>query len=124
MDDISAKISEVLSDPENMQMIKGLLASLGSESAEQASRGGGAPKEETGAPESAAFDAETLLKVKKALSLIRQDDPRVKMLMALRPNLSEPRQKRVDEAIQLMRLVNLIPLLEDGIFKWPGGDGK
>lgn len=146
MDDMSAKIGEMLSKPENIEMIKNIMtmfggsggmpgaAAPGQSTTEQS---GGSPQDgagqaqNTGGPSDGTaagpsgmpsgfgglpFDQETMLKMKKALDAVRKDDPRVALLLALRPNLSDERQHKVDEAISLMRLVNLIPLLQEGAF--------
>ena len=57
-------------------------------------------------------------KLKKAMDTMRQGDPRIDLLLALKVNLSEPRRKKVDEAIQLMRIINLMPLLREQGFLW------
>lgn len=72
---------------------------------EEASNSGGLP-----------FDPSLLLKLQQAMSLVRQDDPRVAFLVALKPNLSERRRQRVDEAVRMLRLVHLVPFLREQHF--------
>ena len=43
----------------------------------------------------------------------RQPDDRSQLLLALRPHLSPARQERVDQAVKLLRRVDIIPLLKD-----------
>lgn len=131
VDDLSGKISEIFSNPESMEMIKNLVGMLGGgqegshEEQQQQSTGGASGGTHSDAQGSAPggmpgdfpFDADTMMKMTKALSLIKKDDPRVSFLLALRPNLSEDRQKKVDEAIHLLKLVNLIPLLQEGLLQ-------
>ena len=63
-------------------------------------------------------NAELLLKLAPMLSSLGQDDDRTRLLSALRPHLGAKRQKKLDEAAQLLRLSRLLPLLqEQGIFK-------
>ncbi len=63
------------------------------------------------------FDPAMLMKFKDAFQIMNKDDPRIDLLLALKPNLSDPRQKKVDEAIRILRLLSLLPLLRDsGIF--------
>ena len=47
-----------------------------------------------------------------------QDDDRVKLLYALRPHLSPEKQKRVDSAVKMLKLLQIAPLLSKlGIFE-------
>ena len=128
MDDISGKINELFSSPENMEKIRTLIGMLGGSGGgdehqqerppeRQSERPPEKPPADGGMPFDMPFDASTLLKMQKAFSLIKQDDPRVNFLLALKPNLSEERRKKVDEAIHLLRLINLIPLLQEGILQ-------
>jgi hypothetical protein len=112
MDDLSGKINEIFSNPESMETIKNLIGMLGNSSGEEQQQ------EQKQAPlGDMPFDPDTLLKMKKAFDLMKKDDPRVTFLLALKPNLSEDRRKKVDEAIHLLKLVNLIPLLQDGLLQ-------
>jgi hypothetical protein len=116
MDDISGKISEIFSNPESMETIKNLIGMLGVGGAP----GQQPPQQEAQKPPAQGdmpFDPDTLMKMKKAFDLMRKDDPRVDFLLALKPNLSDGRRKKVDEAIHLLKLVNLIPLLQEGLLK-------
>lgn len=46
------------------------------------------------------------------------EDPRCKLLLSLKPLLSPQRAKRVDEAVKIMKMIELIPLLRDsGLLK-------
>ena len=63
---------------------------------------------------------EMLLKLAPLLASKGQDDDRTRLLGALRPHLRPERQKKLDEAAQLLRLSRLLPLLqEQGIFSSP-----
>jgi hypothetical protein len=111
MDDLSGKINELFSNPESMEMIKNLMGMLGGN--------GGENREEEKKPpqDDFPFDPSVILKIKKAFDLMKKDDPRVTFLLALKPNLSEERCKKVDEAIHLLKLINLLPLLQEGILQ-------
>ncbi len=51
-----------------------------------------------------------------AIGKFSADDDRTALIKALKPLLSEQRQKRADEAIKILRLMQLLPLLrESGI---------
>lgn len=136
MDDMSRKINQFLSDPESMEKLRGLMGMLGVNPGGDA---GSPPEGPAAAPASAPaspppraaappsggmpdmpFDPAMILNMKRAFDMMRTDDPRITLLLALKPNLSEDRRRRVDEAVQLMRLIHLIPLLRDGFF--PAGN--
>lgn len=130
MDDFSGRINELFSNPENMERIRSIIGMLGtnnageSKSPEQpapaeAPAENRRPAENTHAADNInaantlPFDPSMLMKMQKAFSLMNRDDPRVTLLLALKPNLSNERRKKVDEAVQLLRLLNLLPMLRE-----------
>jgi hypothetical protein len=121
MDDLSNRLNELFSTPEGMEKIKSLVNLLSSSS-------GGGPKDEPGPPpgpgggydpavrgggDPPGFDPDLLLKMQGAFELMKKHDPRVDLLAALRPHLSGSRQKSVDEAVNILRILSLLPLLRD-----------
>ena len=132
--DLGALISQLLADPQRMQQLGQMAASLGlgapaqSSSNETASCGGlpdlsavlGAAPRET----KPAIDPSLLLKLQSAMQSLSQPSPGVELLRALRPLLSEKRAKKVDDAVRIMQLVQLLPTLkESGLFRL-GGDSQ
>ena len=56
--------------------------------------------------------------LKRVMSLISRfknqgEDNRTRLLLALKPILSEERAKRVDSAVKLLKLIQLLPLLKE-----------
>ena len=102
MDDISSMISNVLNDPEAMAKIGAIAQSLNL---------GGEEENKKTAP---AIDSESLEGLQKLLGSMRQKDENVELLKALRPFLSEKRQKKVDDAVKLMGLMRLLPYIKEG----------
>ncbi len=106
MDDLSEKLSSLLSDPQGMDRIKEMAQNLLGQSTE-------ASEPETGPDPDIG-------KIAKMLSLIKGpsgNDDRVKLLLALKPNLSPQRQQKVDSAIKILKLIEIAPLLKDaGLF--------
>lgn len=56
--------------------------------------------------------------LKRVMSLISRfknqgEDNRTRLLLALKPILSEERAKRVDGAVKLLKLIQLLPLLKE-----------
>ena len=121
MDDLANRLSELLESPDGMDTIKALAGQL---------LGGndGASAGPPSAPEPAADSGGTglssmlssispeqigmMMKIGSALNA-QQDDDRSRLLLALKPHLSPMRQKRVDNAIQILKLINILPLLGD-----------
>lgn len=97
---LADKISELLSDPEGMARIEAMAQSLLGE------------EKEKGAPPTPEPSGRELMGVLSALKNSGTDD-RSRLLLALRPHLSEARRERVDKAIKLLRLVSVMPLLKE-----------
>ena len=72
------------------------------------------------------IDLGTIAKISQILGTINTRDQNVELLLALKPHFGEKRQKKVDDAIRIMQLVKVLPLLkESGIFGnlFGGDDG-
>lgn len=58
-----------------------------------------------------------LTKLAPLLSQVNQEDDSTRLLHALRPLLGAERQKKVDEALRILQMMRLLPLLkESGVF--------
>lgn len=65
------------------------------------------------------IDPKTMAAIASIMSKLGQsrDDERTRFISALKPLLSEKRRRRADEAIKMMQLFEILPLLKDsGIF--------
>ena len=111
MDDLTGKINSLLSDPDSMEKIKNLASMFTSSSGESESNTQRKENNDDGGGFN--IDPAMLFKVKGALDVMKKDDPRISLLLALKPNLSEVRRNKVDEAIHILRLLSLMPLLRD-----------
>ena len=121
MDDLSAMIQNLLQDPQSVAQIQNLAKSLG--------LGDSAPS--TASPENIPPTmlqgllpilpqnekpdpmVSALLRAAPLLSTVKKEDDATRFLAALRPLLSEPRQKKLDEAGRILRLLRILPLLRD-----------
>ena len=83
--------------------LSSLLAALGG------TNSGLAPKGNTGP------DPAMLQKIMQAMQLFSQENPKVELLRALRPLLSEKRAKKVDDAIRIMQLMQVLPMLKESV---------
>lgn len=153
MDDLSQQLNQILSDPQSMQQIQGMMSALG--------LGGGSdnqaapPPAQPAAPQqSGGFDPsalagmlgslgkaasppsnltggvtpeitggvtpemlQTVTRLAPLLGQVNREDDSTRLLRALRPLLSDHRQKKLDEAIKILQMMRLLPLLKDsGLF--------
>ncbi|MGI6255102.1 MAG: hypothetical protein ACOYJZ_05670 [Acutalibacter sp.] len=136
MDDLTQQLQNILGDPQAMNQIQGMLRSLGGGeqtpppaapspgpdlSALAGLLGGNQGGNSGGGQSSpAGVNTQALALVGKLAPLLSQanrEDDATRLLRALRPLLGEARQKKVDEAIQILQMLRLLPLLkENGVF--------
>lgn len=106
MDDLNQKLAQILNNPESMNRVKEMAESILSQNEE---------KKET---ESSVFgipDSDELMSIMSIVSKLNQknDDARTALLAALKPHLSEPKREKVDTAIKILRLLDLLPALKE-----------
>lgn len=65
-------------------------------------------------PAQALNQAQMMAQLTHVMQAMQQEDSRTRLIAALKPLLSAPRRKRADTAIQLLRLMELLPLLTEG----------
>lgn len=130
MDELTEKISALLNSPDGMKKIQSTLSALGM---------GGGESENAAAdraapalpPEAAALlspgsgssegkgggggfpDLQMVAKFAPLLSGFKNEDENTRLLNSLRPFLSGDREKRLDEAIRMLRMLKVMPLLKD-----------
>ena len=137
MDDLNQQLQKILSDPQAMGQIQSLLGSLGT--SQEASSpapaqpapgpdlssllgalGGGTPAPAQNETALAGVNPQTLSAMTRLMPLLNQanrEDDATRLLRALRPLLGEARQKKVDEAVRILQMLRLLPLLKDsGVF--------
>lgn len=109
-EDLSAKINQILSDPESMKEISQLASMLGEDTP-------GVHKEEPKSPDlSSLLGAQqmgTLMKLAPVLGSLSREDDATRLLKAIRPFLSEERRHKLDEAEKMLKMMKLLPLLKD-----------
>lgn len=109
MDDLNEKITALLSDPSALEGIRNMASSLL----------GNAPL-----PPNEEVPSDNLMpdidigKVMSVLGRLKNTgtDERTRLLLALKPHLSERRRDRVDRAIKILKLLDMLPLLQDSGF--------
>ncbi len=107
MDDLNQKLAEILNDPESMNRVREMAESILSNQDK---------KEEP--PDDSVFgipDSNELMNIMSIVSKLnaKNDDARTNLLSALKPHLSEPKREKVDTAIKILRLLELLPVLKE-----------
>ena len=75
--------------------------------------GNDAPGEQTAETADSGIDPELLRKMTRVMHAMQsQKDERATLINALKPYLSEPRQKRAEEAMQFLRMLDILPMLQ------------
>lgn len=59
------------------------------------------------------IDFGMILKIQQAFSAMGQNDKNTALLVALKPHLSEERQHKVDQAVLMMKILRILPMIAD-----------
>ena len=115
MDDLFGKFKEILSDEESMKQIKELAEMLnenpdGGNSEPQAPSD--TPPSDNNTDNSGGFDFGMLFKIQEIMSQLSDDDENTKLLLALKPHLSEKRQEKTDKAVKILKMLAILKTLK------------
>jgi len=117
MDDLGEKLAGILNDPESMERVRKMAESiLGAEDQSE-------PEPQPTSPIgdiAGMLGADELQGIISIISRLKNsgDDPKAQLLYALKPHLSEPRREKVDTAVKILKMLELLPLIkETGLFK-------
>lgn len=131
MDDIASKITELLNDPEGMQKISSMANTLMQSNNDNTNNisdiisAATTKQNEDNSADNFSIDPMQMGNIMKMMSLIKQqntDDDNTRLLLALKPHLSDERKKKVDKALSLLKIAKLLPVLkESGIMNLLGG---
>lgn len=137
MDGLEQQINQILSDPGSMKQLQNMISSLGlgqqdSPAAQPAPPPapapaqpdlsalagilgalGGAPQKAAPAPMAGTDAIGMAAKLAPLLSQLNREDDSTRLLMALRPLLGEERRRKIDEAVKILQLMRLLPMLRD-----------
>ena len=108
MDDLNEKITALLNDPSALEGIRNMASSL---------LGSAPPPREESESDSITSDID-IGKIMSVLGKLnnRGSDERMRLLLALKPHLSEKRRDRVDKAVKILKILDMLPLLQDSGF--------
>lgn len=105
MDDLSEKLDKLLGSEDGMKRIEDMMAAFGV-----------TPSADTAPPPSPApdtgFDLSMILKLMPVIESLSKPDDNAALLYALRPHLQHERQKKLDEAANMMKLMKMLPLIK------------
>ncbi len=118
MDDLMGMMQELLSDPESMKQIQELTQMLQSESGDSEDSAQSAQAETQGEQAEregggAGFDFGMLFKLQQLMQATAGEDKDAELLLALKPHLKEERQKKVDKAVKILKLLSIWSVLRD-----------
>lgn len=137
MDDLASKLNDLLGSSDGMDKIRNLASMLGAsgkspepqQEARQPEPHQAEPRQADSRQESPLAGLSALIpegdgdlmrmmmKMAPLLAHFRQEDDSTRLLRCLRPFLSEPKQKKLDEAVKLLQFMRVIPFLKDsGLF--------
>ncbi len=147
MDDLNEMLGKILDDPQSMEQLKAAARALGLDPDGPPPPGFG-PEPASSAPnqqpqpdlsalaallggqsgqqnQPPPIDPASLRLIQSVVTKLNQPDKNIDLLRALKPHFSAGRGARVDNAIRLMQLFSLLPLLKDsGILGDLGGLGS
>ena len=119
MEDLAAAVQSILNDPQSMAQLQGVMNSLGM-NPPQAPAPATPPvqqKPAAAAPLNLLNNSDPmtamLLRTAPLLASANREDDSTRLLAALRPLLGEARQKKLDEASKILKLLHLLPLLKE-----------
>lgn len=129
-DDLAGKIGSILSDKESLKQLGELAAMLGfpppsgETDQPEMNTGGFMPTPDNSkaltSPPGEGFDISKLMGMASMLQGFNSEDDNIRLILALRPLLSEEKRIKVDRAVKILKIINLLPLIkESGLL---GGD--
>lgn len=116
-------INDILSSltPDDIESLKSMADSLFSSSEKVQNHSG--QTDNTGFSD--FLNPEMILKISSIMNMMNnpQHSERYKLIEALKPNLSTPRRQKADEAMKIMKIMELLPIISE-LFKSGDNDTK
>ena len=108
MDDLANKITQILGDEDGMKKISQLASSLMSQTENKENA-------QTTQFSDMQIDPIQMGNIMKLISILKnnKEDNNTRLLVALKPHLSHDRQKKVDKAISILKIIKILPHLKD-----------
>ncbi|MGI5959561.1 MAG: hypothetical protein ACOX60_09120 [Massiliimalia sp.] len=153
MEDLFSKIQEILGSKEGQEQLKNVAQMLGSSASAQdlpsasssdstqggldlsslAALLGGQENTSSASSDSShetdnpfsGIDINMLMQVQSMLSSMQEEDDNTRLLLALKPHFNPARQKKVDQAVKMLRLLSVLPMIQkSGLLGGLFGDGN
>lgn len=123
MEDLTGKISDILSDPKMMNTIKGFTGLLDSSENKTSDKDNSESSNENPDDDFSGFSLspeliQMILKIMPILSSIKKEDKYTRFLDALCPLLSEAKQEKLKGASKILQIIRLLPLLKETGLLW------
>lgn len=111
MNDLSEKLASILNDEESMNRVRKMAESILGEEKK--------PESTSNINDFSSLlgdlDIASIMNIVGKFNSTSQD-PRTQLLTALKPHLSAPKQEKVDTAIKILKVIEILPILrESGI---------
>ena len=108
MDDLSEKLADLLNNPESMEQVRKMAENILGENSEKKET---APIDNLGS----LLGGGELQSIISIMNKIKSagNDNRTQLLTALKPHLSAPRQEKVDTAIKILKVIEILPLIKE-----------
>lgn len=114
MEDLAAAVQSILNDPQSMAQLQSVMNSLGMNPPPvQQKSAAAAPLNLLNTLNNSDPMTAMLLRAAPLLASANREDDSTRLLAALRPLLGEARQKKLDEASKILKLLHLLPLLKE-----------
>ena len=127
MENLTDKITNLLSDPEMLSKIKNISGLLGNEESNNKNENNenNENKDENSKEQknkdTFSFSPEIMqmvLKLMPILTSIKKEDKYTKFIQALKPLLSEKKQKKLDSSSNILKVMRILPLLKNQGILW------
>jgi len=118
MDDLSKKIEQFLNSPDSMDKIASALSAFSAApeaSSDPIVKEKPATSEVSDGSPADGIDIGMLMKLAPLFAGTGKDDKNTVLLKALRPYFHGDREKRLDGALHIVRLMNLLPILQESL---------
>lgn len=134
MDDLTGKLNAILNDPQAMQQVSALAGMLQNSAQSPQENTSAQTGNSSGLANPGGLGAlagllggqtqpsqnnpaqndlmQSVMQIMPMLNSFQQEDDGTRLLQSLRPLLSPPRQKKLDEAARMMKLFRLLPMLK------------
>lgn len=122
MDNMMDNISELLGgmSEDDMNSLREAAQSILGSSAGADKKSESEEKNDDASPIS-GIDPAMLMKLSSIMASMNKKDNRSELISALKPHLSPTKRKKADEAIQLLKLIDILPMIQNSFGSDKGG---